>query len=173
MSSENLPPDLTVSIAAPVHPAVAALRELEFRFFVEADEQQTISFALGGENGSFNVICVHDPDRDLLCLHVVHPIRALLAAVPETIRLVNHLNQPLPGGSFRVDPDDGEISFRHAVHLGDEGRLDTQAFRSALRLVRSVLDQTLPIIIQVAHAQTTAAAAFAEWRGSDAENSSN
>jgi hypothetical protein len=142
MSSESPTPELTVALAPPVHPAAAATRELEFCFFIEADNPQTINFDLSGENGSFNLVCVHDPARALLCLHGVDPRRVRPAAIPETTRLMNHLSRPLPGGNFR----------------------------SALQLFRAALDQALTSITQVAHLHTTAAAALADCTPQPASN---
>ena len=67
------------------------------------------------------------------------------AAQFETLRLLNHLNDALPGGGFRLDFSDGEITFRHCLHLG-AAPLDPESVRCALALVCYAVDHPLTTI---------------------------
>ena len=92
------------------------------------------------------------------------------SASTETLRLLNYLNNALPGPAFRLDPDDGDIVFRHCVHLGTDAKLDPRPFNDALALCRVALDRDLPQIATVALGQCTFAATLAARRQTVSEN---
>ncbi len=85
---------------------------------------------------------------------VVVTVENLETQTTETLRLLNHLNNGLPGPAFRLDPDDGEIVFGHCIHLGTDGKLDPSCFMDALTLCQVALDRNLPLIPAVALGQS-------------------
>ena len=98
--------------------------------------------------------------RHHVALLVVYPIKTVAPAQFETLRLLNHLNDALPGGGFRLDFSDGEITFRHCIHLGD-APLDPESVRCALALVCYAVDHALPQLAAVALGQSTYGEALA------------
>jgi len=161
---------LTVSISDYEHPAIAALEEKEVKYAVFPDSAQRILVFLGGEHGYINVSCIHDQDDGLIIFHSTYPIKAGELARAETVRLLNHLNNALPGPAFRLDPDDGEIVFRHCLHLGADGNLDPDALIDALALCRAAIDRSLPLIPAVALGQSTCASVLAPSPHSPSDN---
>ena len=63
-------------------------------------------------------------------------------------------------GGFRLDFSDGEITFRHCIHLGD-APLDPESVRCALALVCYAVDHALPQLAAVALGQSTYGEALA------------
>ena len=158
-NTNNSAQDLTAS-ADYVHPAIAPLNAVKSHFTQSTEHPNIIQLNRSCTHGNFSIFCIHDTDFDHLELHVVYPIRALPATQFETLRLLNHINSSLPGGVFFLDFSDGEISFRHCVHLGDTP-LNSAAFHQALSLVGHTIDRALPLIADVALGHRTFAEALA------------
>lgn len=161
---------LTVPITDYQHPALAALEENELKYALRHDDPQTAILCLGGEHGNFTLSLVHVQEDDLIFIQSTYPIKACPPARAETLRLLNHLNNAMPGPAFRLDPDDGEIVFRHCVHLGTDAKLDPQCFMDALALCRFALDRSIPLIPAVALGQSTYAATLASRAHSQSDN---
>ena len=115
------------------------------------------------------VICIHGKEAAHVALLVVYPIKTVAPAQFETLRLLNHLNDALPGGGFRLDFSDGEITFRHCIHLGD-GLLNPESVRCALSLVCYAVDHALPQLAAVALGQCTYAEILARHNRQGGDN---
>jgi len=161
---------LTVPITDYQHPALAALEENELKYALRHDDPQTAILCLGGEHGNFTLSLVHVQEDDLIFIQSTYPIKACPPARAETLRLLNHLNNALPGPAFRLDPDDGEIVFRHCIHIGIDSKFDPQCFVDALALCRVALDRSIPLIPAVALGQCTCALALASRPGPTSDN---
>jgi len=132
------------------HPALRVLRDAKLHFATMDQQPERILVGVTGSHGVFTVACVHDQDSDLIRLHVAYPIKATATAFDTVLRLLNHLNANLPGGGYLLDLNDGEISFRHCLHLDEAGRIEATSLVRALALSTSALDYALPLIASVA-----------------------
>jgi hypothetical protein len=132
------------------HPALQVLRDSQLKFATMDQQPERLLLGMTGSHGNFTVACVHEPDTDLLRLHVAYPIRSTANAVNAVLRLLNHLNANLPGAGYALNLDDGEIYFRHCVHLDRAGQVNPDAFVRALALSSSALDYALPLIASAA-----------------------
>jgi hypothetical protein len=83
--------------------------------------------------------------------------------------LLNHLNAALPGGGFRLDFSDGEITLRPCLHRGD-APLDPASVRCALALVCYAVDHALPPLAAVALGPCTSAEVLARQNTPDGAN---
>lgn len=142
------------------HPLVPAFRSLEIPFTPAPERPELVRLDRSCEHGNFVVICIHGKEAAYVALLVVYPIKTVAPAQFETLRLLNHLNDALPGGGFRLDFSDGEITFRHCIHLGD-APLDPESVRCALALVCYAVDHALPQLAAVALGQSTYGEALA------------
>jgi hypothetical protein len=148
---------------------MTVLREGGGHFAQSLEQPMIIQFNRSAEHGNFSLFCIHDPEHAHLELYSIYPIAALPPARFETLRLLNHINGCLPGGAYRLDIDDGEIIFRHCVHLGDAA-LDAAVMRQALDLTHLALDSFLSLIVEVALGRQTFAAALAHHDKRGGEN---
>jgi hypothetical protein len=135
--------------SAQTHPLAPAFRALEIPFIVEAGRPELIRLDRTCQHGNFVLVGIHSEEAAHVALLVVYPIKTVAPAQFETLRLLNHLNDALPGGGFRLDLSDGEITFRHCIHLGD-APLDPESVRCALALVCYAVDHALPQLAAVA-----------------------
>jgi hypothetical protein len=115
------------------------------------------------------VLCIHGKEAAHVGLLVVYTIKTVAPAQFETLRLLNHLNDALPGGGFRLDFSDGEITFRHCIHLGD-APLHPESVRCALALVCYAVDHALPQLAAVALGQCNYAEVLARQNTQDGSN---
>jgi hypothetical protein len=152
------PSGATESVYA--HPLVPALASLEITFTSTPERPELIRLDRSCKHGNFVVLCIHGKEAAHVALLVVYPIKTVAPAQFETLRLLNHLNDALPGGGFRLDFSDGEITFRHCIHLGD-APLDPESVRCALALVCYAVDHALPQLAAVALGQCTYAEVLA------------
>ncbi len=155
--------------SAPTHPLVPAFRSLELPFIVEAGRPELIRLDRACQHGNFVIVGLHSEEAAHVVLLVVHPIKTVAPALFETLRLLNHLNEALPGGGFRLDFSDGEITFRHCLHLG-AAPLDPESVRCALALVCYAVDHALPQLAAVALGQCTYAEIVARQNTPDGTN---
>lgn len=146
---------LAVPISDYQHPAIAVLEAQNLRYALLQDSPQTVILCLSGDHGNYTLSVVHVKEDNLLLFHGIYPIKACELAYTETLRLLNYLNNALPGPAFRLDPDDGDIVFRHCLHLGTDAKLDPQPFNDALALCRAAIDRSIPLIPAVALGQST------------------
>ena len=151
------------------HPLVPAFRSLEIPFTSAPERLELIRLDRSCKNGNFVVICIHGKEAAHVALLVVYPIKTVAPAQFETLRLLNHLNDALPGGGFRLDLSDGEITFRHCIHLGD-APLDPESVRCALALVCYAVDHALPQLASVALGQCTYAEVLARHNRQGGDN---
>jgi hypothetical protein len=152
-----------------VHPAIAVLREGGCHFTQSLEKPAILQLNRSTQHGNFSLFCIHDPDHAHIELYSIYPIKAVPPAQFETLRLLNHINGCLPGGAYRVDFEDGEIIFRHVVHLGD-APLVYAVMRQALDLTHYALDSFLSLITEVALGRKTCAAALAEGHTQSGNN---
>ena len=152
------------------HPTIEVLEAQNLRYALLQDSPQTVILCLSGDHGNYTLSVVHVKEDNLLLFHGIYPIKACDLAYTETLRLLNYLNNALPGPAFRLDPDDGDIVFRHCVHLGTDAKVDAQPFNDALALCRVALDRDLPHIATVALGQRTFAAALATSQQTPSDN---
>ncbi len=152
------------------HPTIEVLEAQNLRYALLQDSPQTVILCLYGDHGNYTLSVVHVKEDNLILFHGIYPIKACELAYTETLRLLNYLNNALPGPAFRLDPDDGDIVFRHCVHLGTDAKLDPRPFNDALALCRVALDRDLPQIATVALGQCTFAATLAARRQTVSEN---
>lgn len=151
------------------HPLIPVLRSLEIPFASEPENPALVRLDRSFKNGNFVIGCIHGTAAAHVALLVIYPIKAVPTAQFETLRLLNHLNDGLPGGGFRLDFTDGEITFRHCIHLGDEP-LDPESVRCALSLVCYAVDHALPQLAPVALGQWTFAETLARHNRHDGDN---
>lgn len=151
------------------HPLVPAFRSLEIPFIVESGRPELIRLDRSCKHGNFVIVGIHSQEAAHVALLVVYPIKTVAPAQFETLRLLNHLNDALPGGGFRLDFSDGEITFRHCIHLGD-APLDTESVRCALALVCYAVDHALPQLAAVALGQCTYAEVLARHNRQGGDN---
>lgn len=161
---------LTVPISDYQHPAIAVLEAQSLRYALLHDSPQTVILCLSGDHGNYTLSVVHVKEDNLILFHGIYPIKAIELARTETLRLLNYLNNALPGPAFRLDPEDGDIVFRHCIHLGTDAKLDPKPFNDALALCRVALDRDLPLIPAVALGQRTFAAALADEPHTPSDN---
>ena len=151
------------------HPLVPALRSLEIPFILEAGRPELIRLDRACRHGNFVIVGIHSQEAAHIALLVIYPIKTVASAQFETLRLLNHLNDALPGGGFRLDFSDGEITFRHCIHLGD-APLDPESVRCALALVCYAVDHALPQLAAVALGQCNYAEVLARQNTQDGPN---
>ncbi|AKC82953.1 hypothetical protein IMCC26134_09505 [Verrucomicrobia bacterium IMCC26134] len=154
------PPQAAPAAPAYVHPAIAVLREGGCHITQSLDKPAILQLNRSTEHGNFSLFCIHDSDHAHLELYSIYPVKALPPAFFETLRLLNHINGCMPGGGYRMDFEDGEIIFRHCIHLGDEPP-GYAVLRQALDLTHFALDSFLSLITEVALGRQTCAAALA------------
>jgi hypothetical protein len=142
------------------HPIAPVLRSLEIAFTPVPDRPDIVRIDRSCKNGNFNILCFHGAEGTRIGLVVIYPIKSLAPTQFETLRLLNDLNDGLPGGGFRLDFSDGEITFRHCLHLGKEA-LDPEIVDRALSMVCYAVDLALPQIAEVALGQCTYAEVLA------------
>jgi hypothetical protein len=145
---------------AQTHPIAPVLRSLEIAFTTVPDRPDIVRIDRSCKNGNFNILCFHGAGGSHIGLVVIYPIKSLAPTQFETLRLLNDLNDGLPGGGFRLDFSDGEITFRHCLHLGKKA-LDPEIVDSALSMICYAVDLALPKIAAVALGQCTYAEVLA------------
>lgn len=151
------------------HPLVPVFRSLEIPFTSASERPSVIRLDRACKHGNFVVVGIHSQEAAHVALLVIYPIKTVAPAQFETLRLLNHLNDALPGGGFRLDFSDGEITFRHCIHLGD-APLDAESVRCALALVCYAVDHALPQLAAVALGQCTYAEILARQNRQGGDN---
>jgi hypothetical protein len=151
------------------HPAIALLREGGCQFTQSPDQPRVVQLNRPGTHGSFSLILIDAPAQGHLEIYAIYPLKALAPTQFETLRLLNHINSRLPGGAYHLDFTDGEIVFRHCVHLG-EAPLSLSVFGQALALATHALDAYLPILTDVALGNRTCAEALAHHENTPGAN---
>lgn len=152
-----------------VHPAISILREGGCHFTQSLEKPAILQLNRATNHGNFSLFCIHEPEHSHIEIYSIHPIKAQPPAMFETLRLLNHINGCLPGGAYRLDFEDGEIIFRHCIHLG-EAPLPYAVLRQALDLTHYALDSFLSLINEVALGRQTYAAALGSHDTSTGEN---
>ena len=142
---------------------------MEIPFISESERAELIRLDRACQHGNFVIIGIHSQEAAHVALLVIYPIKTVAPAQFETLRLLNHLNDALPGGGFRLDLSDGEITFRHCIHLGD-APLDPESVRCALALVCYAVDHALPQLAAVALGQCSYADVLARQNTQDGPN---
>ena len=155
--------------SAYTHPLVPVFRSLEIPFTSAPERPELIRLDRSCKHENFGVLCIHGKEAAHVALLVLYPIKTVAPAQFETLRLLNHLNDALPGGGFRLDFSDGEITFRHCIHLGD-APLDPESVRCALALVCYAVDHALPKLAAVALGQCTYAEILARHNRQGGDN---
>ena len=152
-----------------VHPALAVLQEGGCHITQSLEKPTILQLNRSTDHGNFSLFCIHDPDHAHIELYSIYPIKAQPPALFETLRLLNHINSCMPGGSYRLDFQGGEISFHHCVHLGD-APLAYAVLRQAIDLAHFALDSFLSLITEVALGRQTYAAALAHHDKKSGQN---
>jgi hypothetical protein len=145
----------------PLNPVAPLLESLALHFSVSHQDPRLLVFGLSGTTGRFPGHCRFDEDNQLVILNFIIPLFALPPARAETLRLLNWLNLKLPGPAFRLDLDDGEIAFRHALAHTPAAPLSLAQLQHALALSLDTLESTLHIILDVALGRLTCQQAIA------------
>lgn len=152
-----------------VHPALAVLQEGGCHITQSLEKPTILQLNRSTDHGNFSLFCIHDPDHAHIELYSIYPIKAQPPALLETLRLLNHINRCMPGGSYRLNFEGGEISFHHCVHLGD-APLAYAVLRQAIDLAHFALDSFLSLITEVALGRQTYAAALAHHDKKSGQN---
>jgi hypothetical protein len=155
--------------SAYTHPLLPALASLEIPFTSAPERPELIRLDRSCKHVNFVILCIHGKEAAHVALLVVYPIKTVAPAQFETLRLLNHLNDALPGGGFRLDFSDGEITFRHCIHLGD-APLNPESVRCALALVCYAVDHALPQLAAVALGQCNYAEVLARHNRQGGDN---
>ena len=151
----------SANTSPPLNPVAPLLESLSFHFSVSHQDPRLLVFGLSGTTGRFPGHCRFDEDNQLVILNFIIPLFALPPARAETLRLLNWLNLKLPGPAFRLDFDDGEIAFRHALAHTPAAPLSLAQLQHALALSLDTLETTLHIILDVALGRLTSQQAIA------------
>ena len=162
-------PSIAPAKQAYLHPALAVLQQGGCHITQSLEKPEILHFNRSTNHGHFSLLCIHDPDHAHIELYSIYPIKAQPPALFETLRLLNHINSCMPGGSYRLDFQGGEISFHHCVHLGD-APLAYAVLRQAIDLAHFALDSFLSLITEVALGRQTYAAALAHHDKNSGQN---
>jgi hypothetical protein len=126
----------------------------------EVEEDDVFITELPGENGRYHIVIHADGEKPSVECFLSFPLRAAKAHRNATIDFCNTINQRLRWGSFQVDREDGEVTFRNSVRLGQQS-IDQLMFDHLLLGGMLTLEVHFEALVSVATGQSTPADAAA------------
>ncbi|MDH7503631.1 MAG: YbjN domain-containing protein [Verrucomicrobiota bacterium] len=143
----------------PMETVLEIFREAELDFTLSDDNLRVYS-RTAGDNGEWGFVVVICEERDMWFVMSSIPIRCPKGRRNRCAELLTRINNELSAGSFSMDMDLGEISFRVCYPLV-EGQVDPDAFRVFLGFVRACTDRFTPAILSVMYGSVTPKQALA------------
>ena len=120
--------------------------------FEQTDDKTDFKIGFGGDNGNFSTLVTVSDGKRMLEVYTLCPINVPKPKLPATAELVARINCNLSLGSFNIDMDDGQITFRTGVSVGHMD-LDNETLHVLVYGNFLMMDNHFPAIASVAYGE--------------------
>ncbi|MFI5166410.1 MAG: YbjN domain-containing protein [Thermoanaerobaculales bacterium] len=122
---------------------------------------EALEMAVAGDNGSFRLVCVVDPDRTIVRFLTFVEGKVPEARRREVMEFLTRANYGLLLGNFEFDLNDGEVRFKCAMDV-EGGEITHTQYQNLLYVAVSMADRYYPGLQRVVQGSADPAAAIAE-----------
>jgi hypothetical protein len=126
------------------------------------DENATL-VVVDGEHARYQLLLITSDELDLLSCYCILPSLVRPAARPSVVDMLNRINWSLAIGNFDLDPDDGQVRFRSALHV--QGLTPTEtAVENLIDGAVATVDRCHDLFLRVERGDASPQAAAGEVR---------
>ena len=122
----------------------STLDEMELHY---KNEGQLFVLTVGDEYADFPIRIIADEEKEILTTIGYFPVKISKTYLDKMYKFINDLNYKTIAGSFTIDSDDGELSFRLANNV-DDGAINEGIVKSCFLQVMMRLRNTYEDIMK-------------------------
>ena len=135
--------------------------ELDGHDFRQLPNHEALEMGVAGDNGSYRLVCVVDPDRTIARFLTFVEGKVPDARRRDVMEYLTRANYGLLLGNFELDLNDGEVRFKCAIDV-EGGEVTHTQYQNLLYVAVSMLDRYFPGLQRVIQGSADPAAAIAE-----------